>query len=66
MHQGELRRLFLREKPALALIAIEEMENAYAAQVAKRIDSTMPHTCKILAQMGAEGVITSRPAGRGN
>ena len=66
MHQGELRRLFLREKPALALIAIEEMENAYAAQVAKRIDSTMPHTCNILAQMEAEGLITSRPEGRIN
>ena len=66
MHQEELRRLFLREKPALALIAIEEMENAYAAQVAKRIDSTMPHTCSILAQMEAEGLITSRPEGRIN
>ena len=66
MHQGELRRLFLREKPALALIAIEEMENAYAAQVAKRIDSTVPHTCNILAQMEAEGLITSRPVGRVN
>ena len=66
MHQEDLRRLFLREKPALALIAIEEMENAYAAQVAKRIDSTMPHTCNILAQMEAEGLITSRPEGRIN
>lgn len=66
MHQGELRRLFLREKPALALITIEEMENAYAAQVAKRIDSTVPHTCNILAQMEAEGLITSRPEGRIN
>ena len=66
MHQEELRRLFLREKPVLALIAIEEMENAYAAQVAKRIDSTVPHTCSILAQMEAEGLITSRPAGRVN
>ena len=66
MHQEELRRLFLREKPALALIAIAEMENAYAAQVAKRIDSTVPHTCNILAQMEAEGLITSRPVGRVN
>jgi len=64
MHQEELRRLFLREKPVLALIAVEEIENAYAAQVAKRIDSTVPHTCSILAQMEAEGLITSRPVGR--
>lgn len=66
MHQEGLRRLFLREKPVLALIAIEEMENAYAAQVAKRIDSTVPHTCSILAEMEAEGLITSRPVGRVN
>lgn len=50
----------------MALIAIEEMENAYAAQVAKRIDSTVPHTCSILAEMEAEGLITSRPVGRVN
>ncbi|MDD1732854.1 MAG: hypothetical protein LUQ53_02645 [Methanothrix sp.] len=61
-----MRRLFLREKPALALIAIEEMENAYAAQVARRIDSTVPHTCSILAEMEAEGLISSRPVGRVN
>jgi DNA-binding MarR family transcriptional regulator len=66
MHQQGLRRLFLREKPALALIAIEEMENAYAAQVARRIDSTVPHTCSILAEMQAEGLISSRPVGRVN
>lgn len=66
MHQEGLRRLFLREKPVLALIAIAEMENAYAAQVAKRIDSTVPHTCSILAEMEAEGLITSRPVGRVN
>jgi len=66
MHQQGLRRLFLREKPALALIAIEEMENAYAAQVARRIDSTVPHTCSILAEMEAEGLISSRPVGRVN
>jgi len=66
MHQQGLRRLFLREKPALALTAIEEMENAYAAQVARRIDSTVPHTCSILAEMEAEGLISSRPVGRVN
>lgn len=50
----------------MALIAIEEMENAYAAQVARRIDSTVPHTCSILAEMQAEGLISSRPVGRVN
>lgn len=65
MHE-ELRRLFLREKPALALIAVGEMENAYAAQVAKRIDSTVPHTCSIISEMEAQGLIESRPVGRVN
>lgn len=65
MHEA-LRRLFLREKPFLALIAVGEIENAYAALVAKRIDSTVPHTCSILGQMEAQGLITSRPVGRVN
>ncbi len=37
-----LQRLFLREKPVLALLAVGEMESAYAAMIAKRIDSTFP------------------------
>lgn len=61
-----LRRLFLREKPVLALMAVGETEAAYAALVAKRIDSTVPHTCSILSQMEAEGLISSRPVGRIN
>ena len=40
-----LERLFLREKPVLAILAVGEIEHAYAALVAKRIDSTFPHTC---------------------
>jgi hypothetical protein len=35
-----LVRFFLREKPTLALLAVEEMEPAYAALITKRIDST--------------------------
>lgn len=34
-----LQRLFLREKPSLAVLALSEMEPAYAAQIAKHIDS---------------------------
>jgi DNA-binding MarR family transcriptional regulator len=32
--------------------------------VAKTIDSTVPHTLKILAEMEAQGLISSRPEGR--
>jgi DNA-binding MarR family transcriptional regulator len=59
-----LERLFLREKPASALLAVGEMEPAYAALVAKRIDSTFPHTCSILSQLESQGLIRSRPEGR--
>ncbi len=61
-----LERLFLREKPVLAILAVGEMEPAYAALVAKRIDSTFPHTCSILREMEVQGLIKSRPEGRIN
>ncbi len=61
-----LERLFLREKPVLALIAVDEIEHAYAALVAKRIDSTFPHTCGIFCELEAQGLIKSRPEGRIN
>src|SRR5512137_154674 len=61
-----LERLFLREKPVLALIAVDEIEHAYAALVAKRIDSTFPHTCSIFRELEAHGLIKSRPEGRIN
>jgi DNA-binding MarR family transcriptional regulator len=56
--------LFLREKPAMALLAVRDLEPAYASMVAKTIDSTVPHTLKILAEMEAQGLISSRPEGR--
>ncbi|MDD1750128.1 MAG: hypothetical protein LUO89_09665 [Methanothrix sp.] len=61
-----LERLFLREKPVLAILAVGEMEHAYAALVAKRIDSTFPHTCSILREMEVQGLVKSRPEGRIN
>jgi DNA-binding transcriptional ArsR family regulator len=61
---GDLERLFLREKPALALLAVGEIDQAYAALVAKRIDSTFPHTSAILSQLEEQGLISSRSEGR--
>jgi DNA-binding PadR family transcriptional regulator len=63
MHEP-LERLFLREKPVLAILAVGELEPAYAALVAKRIDSTFPHTISILSQLEAQGLIDSRHEGR--
>lgn len=62
--EGSLERLILREKPALALLAVGEMDQAYAALVAKQIDSTFPHTSSILSQLEEHGLIRSRPEGR--
>jgi DNA-binding PadR family transcriptional regulator len=45
---------------------VGEIEHAYAALVAKRIDSTFPHTCSILSEMEDLGLIKSRPEGRIN
>ena len=59
-----LERLFLREKPAHALMAVGEIEPAYAALIAKRIDSTFPHTSSILSQLEDQGLIRSRAEGR--
>jgi DNA-binding MarR family transcriptional regulator len=59
-----LQRLFLREKPVLALLAVGEMQAAYAAMIAKRIDSTFPHTSSILSELEAQGLVKSRPVGR--
>ncbi|HWQ18833.1 MAG TPA: hypothetical protein VN455_03585 [Methanotrichaceae archaeon] len=59
-----LERLLLREKPTLALLAIQELDPAYAALVAKRIDSTFPHTISILSQLEEHGLITAHPQGR--
>lgn len=59
-----MARLFLREKPALALLAVGELQPAYAALIAKRIDSTFPHTSSILSQLEGHGLIRSRPEGR--
>ncbi len=62
--QDPLQRLFLREKPVLALLAVGDMQSAYAAMIAKRIDSTFPHTSSILSELEAQGLVKSRPVGR--
>jgi len=56
--------LFLKEKPTLAILAVEELNPAYAALVSKRIDSTFPYTSSILSQLEMQGLIRARPEGR--
>ena len=59
-----IARLLLREKPTMALLAVGELQPAYAALIAKRIDSTFPHTSGILSQLEEQGLIRSRSEGR--
>jgi DNA-binding MarR family transcriptional regulator len=60
----ELKRLFLREKPVLAILAINELKPAYAAVIAKRIDSTFPHTSAIITELETHDLVQSRLDGR--
>jgi len=62
--KGRQEFFFLREKPAMALLAIRDLDPAYASAVAKRIDSTVPHTLKIIAEMEERGLVTSKLEGR--
>ena len=50
----------------LTLLAVGEVEpeSAYAAMIAKQIDSTFPHTSSILSELEAQGLVKSRPEGR--
>jgi DNA-binding MarR family transcriptional regulator len=61
-----LERLFFREKPVSAILAVEEIEHAYAALIAKRIDSTVPYTCSILRELEVRGLVSSSLQGRIN
>ena len=59
-----LDNIFLHEKPTLALMALEEINPAYAALIAKRIDSTFPHTSGIISQLEKHGLVKSNMKGR--
>ncbi|MBN1324332.1 MAG: winged helix-turn-helix transcriptional regulator [Methanotrichaceae archaeon] len=59
-----LVRLFLKDKPVSALLAVEELHPAYAALVAKRIDSTYPHASTVLSELERAGLLAARPKGR--
>ena len=55
---------FLKDKPGRALLAVRDLDPAYASKVAKVIDSTLSHTVRILSEMEDMGLVKSRPEGR--
>ena len=57
-------KLFLQEKPTLALLFIGSMGKTYASVISKEIDSTFAHTTRILAKMEQCGLIRFTFEGR--
>jgi len=59
--------LFLRNKPALALVQISdviERGNKYSSKIAKEIDTTYAHIVKIMKEFEKLGLITAEKEGR--
>jgi DNA-binding MarR family transcriptional regulator len=64
MSDENAEKLFLQEKPTLALLFIGSMEKTYASVISKEIDSTFAHTTRILAKMEQCGLIRFTFEGR--
>lgn len=64
MSDENVEKLFLQEKPTLALLFIGSMGKTYASVISKEIDSTFAHTTRILAKMEQCGLIRFTFEGR--
>src|SRR4030042_5501984 len=64
MFDNNTEKLFLQEKPTLALLFIGSMGRTYASIISKEIDSTFAHTTRILAKMEQCGLIRFTFEGR--
>jgi DNA-binding MarR family transcriptional regulator len=64
MFDENTEKLFLQEKPTLALLFIGSMGKTYASIISKEIDSTFAHTTRILAKMEQCGLIRFTFEGR--
>lgn len=64
MSDENAEKLFLQEKPTLALLYIGLMGKTYASVISKEIDSTFAHTTRILAKMEQCGLIRFTFEGR--
>jgi len=60
----DLKKLFLREKPAHILLALASHEKPYASTIAKAVDSTYAHITNVLSEMEQQGLITFSHQGR--
>ncbi|MCQ1535340.1 winged helix-turn-helix transcriptional regulator [Methanosarcina sp. KYL-1] len=64
MSDEDAEKLFLQEKPTLALLFIGSKEKTYASVISKEIDSTFAHTTRILSKMEQCGLIRFTFEGR--
>lgn len=64
MSDEDAEKLFLQEKPTLALLFIGSKDQTYASVISKEIDSTFAHTTKILSKMEHCGILRSTSEGR--
>ncbi|AKB28244.1 hypothetical protein MSSIT_1525 [Methanosarcina siciliae T4/M] len=64
MSDDDVEKLFLQEKPTLALLFIGSMGKTYASVISKEIDSTFAHTTRILSKMEQSGLIRFTFEGR--
>lgn len=64
MSDENAEKLFLQEKPTLALLFIGSMGKTYASVISKEIDSTFAHTTRILVKMEQCGLIRFTFEGR--
>jgi DNA-binding MarR family transcriptional regulator len=64
MPDEDAEKLFLQEKPTLALLFIGSMGKTYASVISKEIDSTFAHTTRILSKMEHSGLIRFTFEGR--
>jgi predicted transcriptional regulator len=61
----ETDKIFLKEKPAKALVAIRRSRNdIYSRKVSQNIDCTYAHTVKIISNMNEAGLLRSQKTGR--
>jgi len=64
MAEEYAEKLFLQEKPTLALLAISSLKKTYASVITKEISSTFAHTTKILSKMEEHGLVEFTVEGR--
>lgn len=64
MSEEDAEKLFLQEKPTLAMLFIGSMGKTYASVISREIDSTFAHTTRILSKMEHSGLIRFTFEGR--